>query len=875
MKNNQPITQNEVYFSEDDQLVSTTDLKGVITAVSPAFVNISGFSERELIGRSHNIIRHPDMPPQAFQSLWETVKTGRTWNGRVKNRCKNGDYYWVDAHVSGIFDNDRIVGYRSLRFKPSRAQVDDASKLYADINAGRIKDPFKPGKLKALLSNIKLGQKIMLLVVLAVMMFALPSGLLVTRANEEVSVAANEKRGVEYVRETMKLVQLVQQHRGLANMVLSGDAGSADKWLAKRSEVNKQVEAVDAVNNKLSTLGLTESWKSVRNDWEQLAAAAGLDAKTSVTRHTALIEEILTFNRKLSDASYLALDPEVDTYYMIMISIYQFPDVTELLGNLRAKGAGILVKKVAKPEDTAVLQQLIGGLRKSQILIEESIAKITGVDEALRDDSRKMVNDTDKIVHLIEEKIIEPATLELSNKEFFDVVTLSVDQHFVVSESFSKALTKALDARIERINTRKYAMLAAALSVFAAFAIVSWFIVRGIVRPVSAMVEAVGKLGRGEMPAHDHIDYGPEFNQLKEGLNSAVLGVQALIADSFMLSQAAVEGKLSVRADVSKHQGDYRKIIAGVNTTLDTVITPLHQVRNMLVGMEQGDMTLQIAEHYRGELEELRSAANNTAAKLSQTIREVIGATEQLGAASEQISATAQSLAQAGSEQAANVEETSASVEQMSASINRNTESAKITDNMAIQASSEAVQGGKAVKETVSAMKSIAGKVGIIDDIAYQTNLLALNAAIEAARAGEYGRGFAVVAAEVRKLAERSQLAAQEIGELASGSVEMAESAGKLLDAIVPSIKLTSDLVQDIAAASEEQSAGVGQINIAMDQLNKITQQNASSSEQLAATSEQMSGQAAQLQELMAFFTVADSVGSATPKVAVRTAKAA
>ncbi|MGZ8907685.1 MAG: methyl-accepting chemotaxis protein, partial [Methylobacter sp.] len=193
---------------------------------------------------------------------------------------------------------------------------------------------------------------------------------------------------------------------------------------------------------------------------------------------------------------------------------------------------------------------------------------------------------------------------------------------------------------------------------------------------------------------------------------------------------------------------------------------------------------------------------------------------------------------------------------------------AKVTDGMATQASGEAVQGGAAVKETVHAMKSIAGKIGIIDDIAYQTNLLALNAAIEAARAGEHGRGFAVVAAEVRKLAERSQIAAQEIGELAESSVEMAESAGKLLDTIVPSIKKTSDLVQEIAAASEEQSSGVSQINTAMDLLNQITQQNASSSEELAATSEEMSGQAAQLQELIAFFTVTgfSGAGSASSK---------
>jgi methyl-accepting chemotaxis protein len=208
------------------------------------------------------------------------------------------------------------------------------------------------------------------------------------------------------------------------------------------------------------------------------------------------------------------------------------------------------------------------------------------------------------------------------------------------------------------------------------------------------------------------------------------------------------------------------------------------------------------------------------------------------------------------------VEETSASVEQMSASINQNAENAKVTNGMADSAAKQASEGGQAVKETVVAMKSIADKIGIIDDIAYQTNLLALNAAIEAARAGEHGKGFAVVAAEVRKLAERSQVAAQEIGEVAKNSVGLAERAGKLLDEIVPSIGKTSDLVQEIAAASEEQSSGVGQINTAMNQLNQITQQNASSSEELAATAEEMSGQAENLQQLVGFFKVENATGT-------------
>ena len=255
---------------------------------------------------------------------------------------------------------------------------------------------------------------------------------------------------------------------------------------------------------------------------------------------------------------------------------------------------------------------------------------------------------------------------------------------------------------------------------------------------------------------------------------------------------------------------------------------------------------------------------------LSRLVGEVVTATDQLAHASRQIASASQSLSQSATEQSASVEEIGASIEEMAASISQNSDNAQITDGIAAKAASEASAGGSAVQQTVNAMKEIASKIAIIDDIAFQTNMLALNATIEAARAGEHGKGFAVVATEVGKLAERSQVAAQAIGELASGSVRTAERAGTLLMEIVPSIGRTSDLVQEIAAASTEQTAGVGQINKAMSQMNQITQQNASSSEELAATAEGMSEQVAHLQQMMTLFSASDGGAGVAPSAQAR-----
>ena len=437
-----------------------------------------------------------------------------------------------------------------------------------------------------------------------------------------------------------------------------------------------------------------------------------------------------------------------------------------------------------------------------------------------------------------------------------------------------------------------------------------------IVRGVNTMLDAIllpigegnrilAQVSNGKIDELISQTYKGDHEKMKQAINNVALVLQGLQKELARLTEASKDGLLSERGKHDQFQGAYSNIVRGVNSILDAVIGPLNFSAKYVERISIGDLPPQITDTYHGDFnliknnlntlivamnditgaaeeisngnltvtirerspqDKLMQALGSMVAGLTQTVSDIRSIAGEVSAASQSISTASIQVSKGASAQAAAAEEASSSMEQMVSNIKQNADNAQQTDKIANKSAKDAQESGKSVLEAVAAMKEIANKISIIEEIARQTNLLALNAAIEAARAGEHGKGFAVVAAEVRKLAERSQKAAGEINQLSANTLKVSEKSGEMLDKLVPDIQRTAELVQEITAASKEQDTGAEQINKALQQLEQVIQQNASASEEMASTTEELTGQSDQLVSALSFFHTGDEDGGRARK---------
>lgn len=423
-------------------------------------------------------------------------------------------------------------------------------------------------------------------------------------------------------------------------------------------------------------------------------------------------------------------------------------------------------------------------------------------------------------------------------------------------------------------------------------------VVEAFVGPLNVTAAYIEQLSKSDIPLPITCEYQGDFNKIKHNLNMSGEDIRNVLQETSLLSQGILAGDLQTRGKVEAFGGGWRELVVGVNRLIEAFVSPITVTATYLDRIAKGDVPEKITAEYQGDFNLIKTNVNSLIDAMQaitqlaqrmaegeltieitlrseqdalmralhtmlQTLNDIVtkvkAASNNVNTGSQALNDSAAHMSQGATEQAAAAEQASASVEQMVANIKQNSENAQQTERIALKTAQDAKDGGQAVVLTAMAMQKIIQKILIVEEIARQTHMLSLNASIEAAKAQEYGKGFGVVASEVRALAQRAQSAAGEIGHVAGESIAIAERAGEILAKLVPDIQRTAELVQEITAASKEQSAGAEQINRAIQQADQITQQNATIAEQTASSAEELFNQAQQLQDAIAFFTLKES----------------
>ena len=730
MRDNGTITHKEYMLPAGCTIVSRTDLQGNIVSANDAFIEASGYAWTELVGQPHNILRHPDVPSDIFKDFWHTIKAGKPWSQTVKNRCKNGDHYWVVANATPIFENGKICGYMSVRTPATREQVAIAEEAYRDIKQGKLE--LNEGLPKSASTNInpffQYDQTTITIILASLLLCSAFTPLLFPSVIETIPLIIFEISDLTFV----GLIIASSIYSGKRLDVLT-------QKITSMSEGNFKNEFDIRGKNQLSRI-------SSRLKAMQIKCGADLDDIKSSLASSQRIESAL----KSSSACVMVLDRFRSIIFL-----------NDMINQLFTK---------LEPE-----------IKKTNADFEyQKLCRAT-IDD-LKLDIESQVGDLD--------------TLKSGNKARVLIGSMTVD--LMIDPTF--------DENGNRIGT-----------------VIEW----------KDMTEQL---------------------QIESNINTIIDG--------------AAQGSLKNRIDTVGLSGFEAEISTSINRLMDNFSDLIGKIDYVFAKLTEGDLTERLEGEYVDELKNMQQATNKSLDNLAQTLLQVETGTNGIKHMSEEVATASEDLSQRTQEQAASLEETSATMEELTSTLQNTANNAIDANNRAHGTSGRASSGITIMQQTLDAMNGITDlskKIGeitsVIDSIAFQTNLLALNAAVEAARAGEHGRGFAVVAGEVRNLAGKSAEAAKDISALISSAIEQIDSGTKLVEntnqvfsEMVASIEDVEKIISEVASTTDEQAKGVQQVNIAIRQLDEVTQQNAALVEELSSTAGNMSDEATLQNEFVSRF---------------------
>ncbi len=901
MKTHMPVTEVEYVLKESDSIVSKTDLRGMITYINEDFLRVSGFTKAELIGFPHNIVRHPDMPPEAFADMWKTLQENRPWTGIVKNRCKNGDFYWVLTNATPFYENDQLAGYMSVRSKPDAGQVnaaDAAYRLFKQGQAGHLKiqygnvvkstfleklNPFKNPSIKTRLISV-LGLLSVLMILIGGM------GLhCMSKANDGLRTVYEDRTVPMSQISTIKELMLTNQLRINTALVTP----TPEVIQKNTAEVEQNIAEISKIWGTYMTTYLTAEEKKLADkfaaDRKQFVEEGLKPTLAALKAHNPELANKLVMDKISPLFKPASEDIKQLMQLQVAIAKQEFELSQSRYNNIRNITIGLVV--------IGFMIALLRGFTLMRVIVRPLGDAISNFGHIAQGN----YNDIITIEHHDEIGKLMEALKSMQIKLGFDIAENKriSDENLRIKTGLDSS-TSAIT--ISGTDTLLIHMTPAAKNLLASIGGPE-FDVDGLYgKSLSTLFnnpEAAAKFDRAaktgedvDLFFHDHHlrlaarpiigENGTSLGRVTQWLDrTAEVAIEQEVAD---IVYGAVMGDFSRRIDLQDKKDFFKQLAEGLNELLETTENGINDVVRVLGALSRNDLTQTITNDYAGSFGQLKDDANTTVEKLKEIISQIKEATDNINTGAKEIASGNNDLSHRTEEQAASLEQTAASMEELTSTVQHNAANANQANTLAVAASDIAGKGVQVVGEVVRTMDDIndsSRKIGdiisVIDDIAFQTNILALNAAVEAARAGDQGRGFAVVAIEVRNLAQRAATAAGEIKSLIDDSVIKVSSgstlvtqAGKTMEEIVNSIRGVTVMMSQISSASAEQTAGIEQVNMAIAQMDDVTQQNAALVEQAAAAAESLEEQAQSLTATVAQFKV-EAYSRNTPAAAPKT----